>query len=404
MAAPMGKQLSEELGLQVQQSRFSKGGKFYENPKDFPCAFHDEEGYLIVDNLEHWGSLQTAPVAGGAFFSVNKKTNVKGGSIKEIPGYVRRHSPTQFTTEEQEAKSYPFSPLQPAQDKYTIQDIISDGCFLSEGRIAAILERLRSKKNLILQGPPGTGKTWLAKKLAYALIGQKDEDKIRQVQFHPSLSYEDFVRGWRPKEDGKLGLVDGPFLGLSQVAGQNQDDTYVMVIEEINRGNPTSIFGELLTLLETDKRTPDNALTLAHQSTTGERCYIPPNLYVIGTMNLADRSLALVDLALRRRFAFFDLEPALNENWCDWVYRRSSIPIDFLNDISYRISSLNDLIAADPNLGHSFVVPKPGELIAVPQEWFTQVVETEIAPLLREYWFDDPDKADEAKSRLLNGL
>ena len=294
--------------------------------------------------------------------------------------------------------------------KYAIQDIIGDGCFLSETRLVTILERLRSKGNLILQGPPGTGKTWLAKKLAYALIGQKDEDKVRQVQFHPSLSYEDFVRGWRPQGDGKLGLVDGPFLELSQVARQDQYGTYVMVIEEINRGNPASIFGELLTLLEADKRTPENALTLAHQSTVGERCYIPPNLYVIGTMNLADRSLALVDLALRRRFAFFDLEPALNETWRDWVNRQCGIPTDFLIDISHRIGSLNDLIAADPNLGrdfrigHSFVVPKPGEPNAVPQEWFIQVVETEIGPLLREYWFDDPDKADEAKSQLLSGL
>ena len=127
-------------------------------------------------------------------------------------------------------------------------------------------------------------------------------------------------------------------------------------------------------------------------------------------MNLADRSLALVDLALRRRFAFFDLEPAINETWRDWVHRQCEIPTDFLTDISQRIGSLNDQIAADPNLGrqfrigHSFVVPTPGEPIAVPEEWFMQVVETEIAPLLREYWFDDPDKADEAKSQLLNGL
>ena len=303
----------------------------------------------------------------------------------------------------------PFPKAKPHK-KYAIQDIVGDGCFLSETLLVTILKRLRSKGNLILQGPPGTGKTWLAKKLAYALIGQKDEDKVRQVQFHPSLSYEDFVRGWRPQGDGKLGLVDGPFLELSQVARQDQDGTYVMVIEEINRGNPASIFGELLTLLEADKRTSENALTLAHQSTIGERCYIPPNLYVIGTMNLADRSLALVDLALRRRFAFFDLEPALNETWLDWVHRQNGIPTSFLTDISRRIGSLNDQITADPNLGrdfrigHSFVVPKPGEPIAVPQEWFIQVVETEIAPLLREYWFDDPDKADEAKSQLLNDL
>ena len=305
---------------------------------------------------------------------------------------------------------YPGTTEGPPETAYDITNIISDGCFLNHSTLESMLQCLQSKRNIILQGPPGTGKTWLAKKLAYALIGQKDEGKVRQVQFHPNLSYEDFVRGWRPQGDGKLGLVDGPFLELSEVARQDKNGTYVMVIEEINRGNPASIFGELLTLLEADKRTPENALTLAHQRTVGERFNIPSNLHLIGTMNLADRSLALVDLALRRRFAFFDLEPALNETWRDWVHRQCEIPTDFLTDISQRIGLLNDQIAADPNLGrqfrigHSFVVPTPGESIAVPQEWFIQVVETEIGLLLREYWFDDPDKADEAKSQLLNGL
>ena len=293
---------------------------------------------------------------------------------------------------------------------YDIGNIISDGCFLDRATLESMLQGLQAKRNMILQGPPGTGKTWLAKKLAYALIGQKDEDKVRQVQFHPNLSYEDFVRGFRPQSDGKLGLVNGPFLELSEVARRDSNGTYVMVIEEINRGNPASIFGELLTLLEADKRTPDNALTLAYQHVPGERFHIPPNLYVIGTMNLADRSLALVDFALRRRFAFFDLEPALNDTWRDWVHRQCEIPTDFLTDISRRIDALNNQISDDPNLGrqfrigHSFIVPKPGEPIAVPEEWFMQVVETEIAPLLREYWFNDPDKADEARSQLLSGL
>ena len=293
---------------------------------------------------------------------------------------------------------------------YDIGNIISDGCFLDRATLESMLRGLQAKRNMILQGPPGTGKTWLAKKLAYALIGQKDEDKVRQVQFHPNLSYEDFVRGWRPQSDGTLGLVDGPFLQLSEVARRDPNGTYVMVIEETNRGNPASIFGELLTLLEADKRTPDNALTLAYQHPAGERFHIPPNLYVIGTMNLADRSLALVDFALRRRFAFFDLEPAINETWSDWVHRQCEIPTHFLTDISRRIGALNNQIADDPNLGrqfrigHSFVLPKPGEPIAVPEEWFIQVVETEIAPLLREYWFDDPNKADEATLQLLSDL
>ena len=217
------------------------------------------------------------------------------------------------------------------------------------------------------------------------------------------------MRGWRPQGDGSLGLVDGPFLELSEVARGDTDGTYVMVIEEINRGSPASVFGELLTLLEADKRTPEHALALAHRRSVDERFHIPPNLHAIGTMNLADRSLALVDLALRRRFAFFDLEPTLNDTWRDWVSRQCDVPYEFLDDISARIGRLNEQIAADPNLGiqfrigHSFVVPTAGEPIADPAEWFTDVVETEIAPLLCEYWFDDPERAETARAQLLSG-
>ena len=135
-------------------------------------------------------------------------------------------------------------------NEYDIVDILSDGCFLGEDILQSMLHRLRAKQNIILQGPPGTGKTWLAKRLAYALIGQRDDGKVRPFQFHPNMSYEDFVRGWRPSGDGRLELVDGPFLRLAEDARQDADGKYVMVIEEINRGNPASIFGELLTLLE----------------------------------------------------------------------------------------------------------------------------------------------------------
>ena len=303
----------------------------------------------------------------------------------------------------------PHSELDDRPD-YTIESIIGDGCFLEESRLSAILDRLRVKKNLILQGPPGTGKTWLAKRLAFALIGRRSDRRVRPFQFHPNLSYEDFVRGWRPSANGKLDLVDGPFLKAINDSKDDPSNSYVVVIEEINRGNPAQIFGEMLTLLEADKRSAEEALTLSYQRDPNERVYIPPNLHVIGTMNLADRSLALVDLALRRRFAFFDLEPALNESWRDWVHQQCGIPSDFLTEISQRIGSLNDQIAADLYLGrqfcigHSFFVPKPGEPIAAPKEWFIQVVETEITPLLGEYWFDRPDKADEAKSQLLSGL
>ena len=305
---------------------------------------------------------------------------------------------------------YPDDPEPEPAQPYTIDSIINEGCFLDRAKLETMLQRLQTKQNLILQGPPGTGKTWLAKKLAYALIGYKDDSKVRPLQFHPNLSYEDFVRGWRPQGDGKLALVDGPFLQLITDAEQNPDDDYAMVIEEINRGNPAQIFGEMLTLLEADKRNEGEALALAYPRKPGERVHIPPNVYVIGTMNTADRSIAMIDLALRRRFAFFDLAPQLNDEWREWVHQESGIPDAFLSDVERRMTSLNEQIADDRSLGpqfrvgHSVVTPPPDTAIDDPVEWFTQVVETEIGPLLDEYWFDNIQTADAAKSKLLNNL
>lgn len=299
-------------------------------------------------------------------------------------------------------------PCSPEPTDYTIGDILKDGCFIESNKLSEILNRLNSKKNLILQGPPGTGKTWLAKRLSYSLIGQKADDKVRSVQFHPNLSYEDFVRGYRPNSDGKLDLVNGPLMEMIDAASEAPSSKYVIVIEEINRGNPAHIFGEMLTLLEADKRTQDEALELTHRKHKGERVYIPENLYVIGTMNMADRSLAMVDFALRRRFAFVNMEPELKEPWLGWVHEQSGIDRDALLQIKNKLDSLNQTIADDPNLGpqfrigHSFVTPN--DKIDNAGDWFRQVVETEIGPLLDEYWYDDREKAQEERNRLLSGI
>ena len=295
-------------------------------------------------------------------------------------------------------------------EPYSVDNILDDGCFIERSQLVKFLERLRTKKNLILQGSPGTGKTWLSKRLAFSLIGQKNDSKVRAVQFHPNLSYEDFVRGWRPAGDGKLSLVDGPFMEMVKATSKEPTIRHVIVIEEINRGNPAQIFGEMLTLLEADKRTPTEALELCYRRTEGERVFIPDNLYVIGTMNIADRSLALVDLALRRRFAFVDLEPKLGKTWHDWVHKQCGIDSEILSEIEKRILSLNEEITADTSLGrqfrigHSYVTPPFGIPISDAREWFRQVVETEIGPLLDEYWFDALDKAQKARQRLTEGF
>jgi len=296
---------------------------------------------------------------------------------------------------------------------YTLGDIIAEGSFVPAAVLADMLARWRAKKNLILQGPPGTGKSFLAKRLGYALIGAKDREttrsRLRVVQFHPSLAYEDFVRGWRPKGKEGLDLVDGIFMQAIDAAASEPDREFVLVIEEINRGNPAQIFGELLTLLEAGKRRRDEAIELAYRKSDGERVFVPDNLYVIGTMNIADRSLALVDLALRRRFAFIDLEPLLGAEWKSWCEVRG-LSSDVTSLVQERLGALNALISASSSLGpqfrigHSYVTPDQDERVPDGRKWFRAKVDTEIGPLLDEYWYDAPETAKKARADLLAGL
>ena len=298
-----------------------------------------------------------------------------------------------------------------AAEAYSVANVVDEGCFLERALIERLLQRLRAKKNLILQGPPGTGKTWLSKRLAFALMEQRDERRVRTVQFHPNLSYEDFVRGWRPVGDGKLALADGVFMEAIQAASRSPGRKFVVVIEEVNRGNPAQIFGELLTLLEADKRSKRDAVELCYPDADGSRraIHIPENLHIIGTMNIADRSLALVDLALRRRFAFVTLEPRLGEAWSNWVVGERGVDPSLVEEIRRRIAVLNDRIAADARLGshfrigHSYVTPTVRLDPEGTREWFREVVETEIGPLIEEYWFDSPDDASQAVQQLLDG-
>ncbi len=297
-------------------------------------------------------------------------------------------------------------------DPYGVPDIVTDGCFLPAAELNGLLDLLRHKKNLVLQGPPGTGKTWLARRLAYALVGTKDPSRVTAVQFQPSLSYEDFVRGWRPHAGkdgvGGLRLTDGVFLECVAAALAEPEEHFVLVIEEINRGNPAQILGELLTLLETDKRIPGEALRLAYPRHAEERVYVPPNLHIIGTMNIADRSLALVDLALRRRFVFHTLTPQLNGAWRQWC-QKAGAPAGLVDTIAQRMGALNAAISEDSRLraqfcvGHSFVTP-PSDGVVDWNTWFRTVVETEIGPLLDEYWYDDEPTALSHRANLSQAL
>ena len=403
-----GEYLSRVRGLDVARSYYSKDSIWYHNPPEFPCAYHDPEGYLIVEDNAHWERLKREPLGDTPYVDEGRTSHFRQPGIRGIPSY-QLVDPSLRVVLEPEPEPTPEPEPEP-HNSYTIDDIIDEGCFLGRQRLERILHRLRTKKNLILQGPPGTGKTWLAKKLGYALIGSKSESRVRPFQFHANLSYQDFVRGWRPNADGTLDLVDGPFLDAINDSARDDSNIYVVVIEEINRGNPAQIFGEMLTLLEVDKRSRNEALALSHPRSAMERVYIPPNLYVIGTMNQADRSLALVDLALRRRFAFIDLEPIFGDIWRDWVSQKCGLAPAFLRDAERRITSLNQTISEDSLLGpqfrvgHSVVTPPADARIEDQVGWFREAVETEIGPLLHEYWFDQPGKASEETSKLLRGL
>ena len=292
---------------------------------------------------------------------------------------------------------------------YGPEDILTEGVFLGIDEIEQWLERLQSKKAMILQGPPGVGKTFIARKLAYALMEEKDQERLEMVQFHQSYSYDDFVRGYRPVagKAGTFGLQNGVFYAFCQKALNDPDREYVFIIDEINRGNLSQIFGELLMLIEHDKRSPEFAVPLVYRAEGEPRFYIPPNLYLIGLMNLADRSLAMVDYALRRRFAFMTLKPQFESaSYRQWLSDRS-MDSNLIDLIIERMTALNQEIKEDALLGenyqvgHSFFCPKGDHFAGLDRNWYALVVRTEIVPLLKEYWFDNLSKAEEAERRLL---
>lgn len=313
-------------------------------------------------------------------------------------GSLFKLMPTEFAAIIARAQRVVAPPLPPYSLAQAEQDL-----FLPTDQILHLQAALRRKKNLIVQGPPGVGKTYVARRLAWLQMGEQDPGRVQLVQFHQSYSYEDFIRGWRPTEKGGFELANGVFVDFVRRAQHDPDRDYFFLIDEINRGNLSKIFGELLLLLEADKRSPAYALPLTYRKDGEAPFYLPLNLYVIGTMNTADRSLALVDYALRRRFTFVDLLPMLGDKLRQQLIA-SEIPEELAAEVLTRVAALNLTIKEDKNLGSGFLIghsyfctPLAGE---TPAAWWDAIVRHDLAPLLREYWFDSEAKASKAIAAL----
>ena len=257
-----------------------------------------------------------------------------------------------------------------------------------------LVNLLQNKKNIILQGAPGVGKTFAAKRLAYSIIGEKDTSRVMLVQFHQSYSYEDFIMGFRPRKDG-FELAPGPFYEFCKTAQEDDERDYFFIIDEINRGNLSKIFGELLMLIENDKR--GEKLRLLYSN---ELFSVPENVHIIGMMNTADRSLAMIDYALRRRFAFFELEPAFTSE--GFKIMMESVCNSKLEALIERVKELNYFISKDESLGDGFRIGHSYFCTntIITDERLAYIIKYELLPLIKEYWFDEPVKVEQWTNKL----
>lgn len=283
-----------------------------------------------------------------------------------------------------------------SSDAYTKDDFLNE-VYMTEERYETLVNVLRNKKNIILQGAPGVGKTFAARRLAWSMMGEKDDSRIEFVQFHQNYSYEDFMMGYKPVEDG-FELKYGIFYRFCQKAANQPDKEFFFIIDEINRGNMSKIFGELLMLIEKDYR--GTKMTLAYN---GLPFSVPKNLYIIGMMNTADRSLAMIDYALRRRFSFFEIEPGFDSQ--GFISYQNGLNSETLDELISKVKELNRKIAADKSLGRGFCIGHSyfcGRDVCT-DEWLHSVVDYDILPMLSEYWFDDESEFQRWKN-ILQGV
>lgn len=291
--------------------------------------------------------------------------------------------------------------LEVKSESYTVDNFLSE-VFMSKESYDHLRAKLEIKKNIILQGAPGVGKTFSAKRLAYSMMGVKDDNRICFVQFHQNYSYEEFIEGYKPDEES-FKLRKGIFYNFCTQAKNDPSRPYFFIIDEINRGNLSKIFGELLMLVESAYRNERVALLYS-----GEKFYVPENLYIIGMMNTADRSLAMIDYALRRRFSFFDLKPGYDTD--GFKEKQKSLNNEKYNKLVSEIIELNKEIVKEGSLGWGFEIGHSylcyNKVDEVTDRWLYAVVNYDIIPLLSEYWFDSRDavtKWSERLNKAING-
>lgn len=306
---------------------------------------------------------------------------------EEIMRLIRRDNPEPVEDEEEETEEYTF---------YTDEDFLND-VYMDMHQLQTLKSLLNRKKNLILQGAPGVGKTFAAKRLAYAIMGEKDEDRAKIIQFHQNYSYEDFVMGYKPNAEKGFSLVNGIFYDICQQAKLHHDVPYFLIIDEINRGNLSKIFGELLQLIEADYR--DSPIQLAYNK---QRFSVPSNLYLIGMMNTADRSLAMIDYALRRRFSFYEMKPAFEDSGFRAYIEEKHDP--HLKNLVKALIELNKVIAEDDSLGNGFCIGHSYLCNLEGNYDLECIVEYDIIPMLREYWFDNEERFNNEAQKLRDAL
>lgn len=354
-----------------------QGDYFYDKNKDSFCSSRKVQWTHVDCNYE---------LKEDGAFSMKMLTDITkySGIIKELEAFFDIEDPV-------------IGPPTPSNKDsiYTKEDFL-EKVFMDESSYDSLVGLLKRKKNIILQGAPGVGKTFMAKRLAYSIMGQIDKSRVKMIQFHQSYSYEDFIMGYRPDGNG-FRLKRGPFYEFCDAAKNDSENNYFFIIDEINRGNISKIFGELFMLIENDKR--GQQIRLLYED---ELFSVPPNLYIIGLMNTADRSIAMIDYALRRRFSFFDVKPAFDSEQFEGM--RESAENEKYDNLIECVKNLNKEIAADDSLGEGFCIGHSyfcfGENEAINNEWLKSVVEYDVIPLLKEYWFDEPEKVKNWSDKL----